>query len=257
MLKESAQAARAIALRHFGACSKVREKGSGQGSVGEADLEIDTMLRERLRAARPEFGWLSEETLGHPATRLAALATFIVDPLDVTRAFWPARRDLSMCWYLRVGRVTAAVVHLSLLDLTYLATAGGGAFLNHRCMMLPPRKGLIGARILATWSQLATANWQGVLPLVEPHFRKSLARRLCLVAEGRFHGAATLHDTRHWDTAAAALIAREAGAVVSDRFGAPLVFKTPKPLSRGLLVGSAGVLADFLKGLQAEEKTFA
>jgi myo-inositol-1(or 4)-monophosphatase len=217
--------------------------------VSEADLEIDLMLRERLLAARPGYGWLSEETEDAP-DRLAADALFIVDPIDGTRAFLEGQKGFAHALAIaRGGRVTAAVVHLPLLERTYTARAGGGAFLNDRPLVTPMRTGLLGARVLASRGQLDPAHWPGGLPAVERHFRPSLAWRLCLVAEGAFHGTVTLRDTWDWDTAAATLIVEEAGARVTDRHGTPLAFNTPAPRSAGLIAGPAGVHAGFLTAL--------
>jgi myo-inositol-1(or 4)-monophosphatase len=250
LLGDAALAAGEIARRHFGSGPARWDKGAGQGPVSEVDLEIDLMLRDRLLSARPGFGWLSEETEDDPA-RLAAPAVFIVDPIDGTRAFLEGQKGFAHALAIaRGGRVTAAVVHLPLLGLTYRARAGGGAFLNDRRIVTPPRKGLVGARILASGAQLAPDLWPGGLPALERHFRPSLAWRLCLVAEGRFDGMATLRDTWDWDTAAASLIAAEAGARVTDRYGRPLEFNTPLPRSEGILSGSEGVHAGFLKALR-------
>ena len=251
LLTEAALAAGEIARRHFGRGPASWEKGAGQGPVSEADLEIDLMLRDRLLAARPGFGWLSEETEDAP-DRLAADALFIVDPIDGTRAFLEGQKGFAHALAIaRGGKVTAAVVHLPLLERTYVARAGGGALVNDRPLVTPPRKGLLGARVLASRGQLDPGLWPGGLPLMERHFRPSLAWRVCLVAEGAFHGTVTLRNTWHWDTAAAALIAEEAGARVSDRHGAALAFNTAVPSSAGLIVGPAGVHAGFLSALGA------
>ena len=250
LLGEAARAAGEIAQRHFGKGPSSWEKGAGQGPVSEADLEIDLMLRDRLLAARPGYGWLSEESPDDP-DRLGREAVFIVDPIDGTRAFLEGQKGFAHALAVaRGGRVTAAVVHLPLLDRTYTARAGHGAFLNDRPLVTPLRTGLMGARILASRGQLDPGLWPGGLPLVERHFRSSLAWRLCLVAEGAFHGTVTLRDTWDWDTAAASLIAEEAGARVTDRLGAALAFNTPEPRSAGLLAGPAPVHAGFLQGLK-------
>ena len=252
LLTAAAEAAGEIARSHFGRGPAAWDKGAGQGPVSEADLEIDLMLRDRLLAARPGYGWLSEESADDPA-RLASDAVFIVDPIDGTRAFLEGQKGFAHALAVaRGGKVTAAVVHLPLLERTYTARAGSGAFVNDRPLVTPPRQGLVGARILASRGQLDPALWPGGLPLIERHFRPSLAWRLCLVAEGAFHGTVTLRDTWDWDTAAAGLIAEEAGARVTDRFGAPLAFNTPAPRSAGLLAGPTGVHAGFLQGLRAQ-----
>ena len=64
--------------------------------VTECDLAIDSFLSERLRAARPDYGWLSEETEDDPE-RCNASTVFIVDPIDGTVAFLKGRPHFTIC----------------------------------------------------------------------------------------------------------------------------------------------------------------
>ena len=66
---------------------------------------------------------------------------------------------------------------------------------------------------------MAPAHWRGQAPAVERHFRPSLAYRLCLVAGGEADATLTFRDTWEWDVAAGDIIAREAGALVTERTG--------------------------------------
>ncbi|MCZ0736093.1 inositol monophosphatase family protein, partial [Phreatobacter sp. AB_2022a] len=78
--------------------------------VTEADIAIDRFLKERLGAARPDFGWLSEETADDPA-RLARREVFIVDPIDGTRAFAGGLPDWTISIaVVRDGRPVAAAL---------------------------------------------------------------------------------------------------------------------------------------------------
>jgi myo-inositol-1(or 4)-monophosphatase len=193
-LEDAARAAGEIALRHFERGFEVWEKPGGQGPVTAADLEIDRMLRAELLAARPEYGWLSEESLDG-AERLAAERVFVVDPIDGTRAF--VARERAWGHSLAVsekGRVTAAVVHLPRLGRTYAAAAGAGATVNGRPIAASARAELDGARVLANAAALDQANWRGRPPRLERHMRPSLAYRLCLAAEGRFDAMLTFRD---------------------------------------------------------------
>jgi myo-inositol-1(or 4)-monophosphatase len=254
LLAQAALAAGDIARRHFGTGPATWDKGGGQGPVTEADLEIDAMLRARLLAARPGYGWLSEET-EDDAARLAAQRVFIVDPIDGTRAFIDGQKGFAHALAVaEEGRVIAALVHLPLLDLTYSARAGGGAWLNGQPLpRLPAGEDgvrLEGARLLASRRQMAPELWRaGAVPEVARHFRTSIAWRLCLVAEGAFDATLAPHDTWEWDTAAATLIATEAGARVTDRLGAGLMFNRPHPASRGLLAAAPGLHAGLLARL--------
>ena len=79
------------------------------------------MLRRRLLAARPGYGWLSEESEDGPA-RLAAARVFIVDPIDGTRAFLAGERAWAHSLAVaEAGRVVAGVVHLPALGRIYAA----------------------------------------------------------------------------------------------------------------------------------------
>ncbi|TCM87578.1 3'(2'),5'-bisphosphate nucleotidase CysQ [Rhodovulum steppense] len=235
LLIEAAEAAGRIAERHWRRKLRVWDKPGHQGPVTEADLEIDAMLRERLMAARPGYGWLSEETEDGPA-RLGAERVFVVDPLDGTRAFLEG--DKSFAHALAVaaaGRVVAAAVYLPMLEKLYAATAGGGATLNGVPIRASGRALLDGAAVLTSRPALEPRHWSGPPPSVHRSLRASLAYRLCLVAEGRFDAMLTLRDSWDWDTAAGSLIATEAGARVTDRAGAALAFNTAIPVSRGVI----------------------
>ena len=251
LLIAAAEAAGGIAARHFGQAPRRWDKGAGQGPVSEADIEIDTMLRLRLLAARPDYGWLSEETPDDPA-RLASGSVFIVDPIDGTRAFLAGQKQFAHALAVaRDGRITAGVVHLPLLGLTYAAARGGGAWLNGRRLWVAQGGALGGARVLTGRAQLAPENWPGGAPPVIAHQRPALAWRLCLVAEGAFDAALTLRDAWHWDIAPGSLIAAEAGAAITDRFGAPLGFNTPRPLSAGLVTAAPGLHGALMARLTA------
>ncbi len=249
LLLDAALAAGEIARKHFGNGPETWDKGCGQGPVTEADLEIDAMLRTDLLAARPGYGWLSEETPDGPE-RLARDAVFIVDPIDGTRAFIDGSRDFSHSLaVVRGGLPTAAVVHLPMRDLTYAAAAGRGATLNGAPIAPTGRDALEGATVLGAKSNFADVHWTGGCPPVTRHFRSSLAYRLALVAEGRFDAMITLRPAWEWDIAAGALLVSEARGHVADRAGRPLRFNAPHPMLDGVIAGSLAVAQGLLARL--------
>ena len=83
LLTEAARDAGRIALRYWRKNPQVWDKGGEHGPVTEADLAVNDMLKARLLAARPGYGWLSEET-PDDAARLACETVFIIDPIDGT-----------------------------------------------------------------------------------------------------------------------------------------------------------------------------
>lgn len=251
LLMKAALSAGEIAERYFHGSFEVQDKGDGQGPVSDADLEIDRMLREELLDARPDYGWLSEETEDGEA-RLGNERVFIVDPIDGTRSFVNGRKTFAHSLAIAErGKVIVAVVHMPLRGFTYHAVSGGGAFLNGAEMAQSGRSDIAEARVLAAGPQLKPELWPGGVPPVDRHFRSSLAYRLCLIAEGRFDGMVTLRDAWEWDIAAGDLICREAGAIITDRHGALLEFNNKVPQQPGVLAASPGVHAGFLSHLNA------
>jgi len=245
LLVGAAEAAGKLGLAHFRREVEIWDK-PGAGPVTEADLAIDHMLHAELGPARPDYGWLSEESeRGHD--RDLCERVFIIDPIDGTRAFIAGDQGWGPALAVAErGRVVAAVMHLPVRGETYAAALGQGATLNGVPIRASGRAVLEGARALATSATLKAELWPGGAPQLERHFRASLAWRLCLVAAGQFDLLVTLRDAYEWDVAAGALIAAEAGAVVTDRDGGRLVFNrhpakasgvvaAPPPLHRDLM----------------------
>lgn len=236
LLIDAARAAGRIATRYTGKSAVRWDKPGGLGPVTEADMAVNAMLERDLRAARPDYGWLSEET-EDGVGRLKRDRVFIIDPIDGTRSFI----DGSATWahslaVAEAGIVTAAVIYLPLRDKLYAAAAGRGATLNERPISVSPCLELTGAKIMAAKPNLDAKNWRdGVVPEVIRSHRPSLAYRLSLVAEGRFDAMLTLRRSWEWDIAAGELILREAGAVTSDRTGQPLRFNNSEPLLNGVV----------------------
>lgn len=247
LLVSVAHQAGEIAARHFGKGPKSWDKGDGQGPVSSADLEIDVMLRARLLAARPDYGWLSEESAPMPAQDRAARG-FVVDPIDGTRAFLDGQTGFSHALaVVEHGVPVAAVIYLPLKQLLYTAAAGQGAHLNDAPIAVRARSALDGADVLVARPQLAAEFWPGGVPQVTRHFRPSLAWRMALVAEGQFDAMLTLRPTWHWDIAAGALLVAEAGGAVSDGSGAPLRFDTETPQSSGVIAAGPALHAAFVQ----------
>lgn len=237
LLTDAARAAGDIALRYFRNAPKVWEK-HGEGPVTEADIAVNDMLLERLRAARPAYGWLSEES---PDTeeRLDCEHLFLIDPIDGTSAFIAGDSSFSHSFAVaQNGVVTAAVVYLPAKDRLYAASLGGKVTCNGAPILCSRRTQVKGATLLAPKAHLDPDLWLGAPPEVARHFRASVAYRLCLAAEGAFDGMLSLRQAWEWDIAAGALIASMAGATVTNRLGEPLRFNAETPRSNGVLVAA-------------------
>ena len=231
---EAAGAAGRIACRHFRTEVKVYEKGD-LGPVTDVDLEIDAMLRKQLRAARPDYGWLSEESEDGSA-RLSAGRVFIVDPIDGTRSYIAGEPGWAVALaVVEDGRPVAGVVHLPARGEIFCATAGQGAFRDGRQIAASRQACIEKATVLTAKKQMAPEHWPGGMPPLQRHFRSSLAWRMCLVAEGRFDCMLTFRRAWEWDIAAGALIVAEAGGLVTDAAGVELRFNSPAGAQDGVI----------------------
>lgn len=248
LLVDAARAAGDIATAHFTESPEVWDKPDGAGPVTEADLAVDTMLRNTLCAARPDYGWLSEETEDTPA-RLTADRLFIVDPIDGTRAFIEKSKDWSHSLAIaQRGEITAAVIYLPLRDLLFAAQKGGGATLNGAPITTTVQASLDASNVLATRPNMDPKHWENGAPSFKRHFRSSLAYRMALVANGQFDAMLTLRPTWEWDIAAGTLIVTEAAGTATTRKGAPLRFNNPHPQVDGVIAGG-GLHAPLLAAL--------
>lgn len=249
LLTEAAQAAGRIAARFWQQQPAQWEKDDNAGPVTEADLAVDAMLRERLMAARPDYGWLSEES-EDDRKRLGARRSFIVDPIDGTRAFIAGEKGFAHALaVVEEGRVIAAVVYLPMADKLYAATAGGGATLNGAPIRGSGRSETRGATLFASGHAMQAEHWPGGVPKIDRHFRAALTHRLCLVADGSYDACLTLRPAWEWDVASGALIAAEAGVLVTGARGETLRFNADKPLTPGLLAAPPILHEDLLRRL--------
>ncbi len=233
------------ATREVGDMAMARWRGEGQAidvwhkshdnPVSDVDLAVDARLKAVLGAMVPEAGWLSEETADNDA-RLSRRAMWCVDPIDGTRDFIRGRPGGAVSVALGVdGAPELGVLYAPALDELWVAQRGRGAQLNGETLRASRRTSFDGARVPA--DSLPKID-RDLVMVTKPN---SIALRMALVADDRADLVATLRWGFEWDVAAAALIATEAGATVTDAFGAPLVFNTPRAQAFGVIACAPGI----------------
>jgi myo-inositol-1(or 4)-monophosphatase len=212
------------------------EKAPGD-PVSEIDLAVDRQLRDALFQVLPDAGWLSEET-ADDSDRLERERVWVVDPIDGTRDYIRGR----LGWAVSVALVERGRVVLAVLDAParaerWTAVLGQGARRNGVALRASDQTMLAGARVPADTLPKADRD------LVAAPKPNSIALRVASVAAGEADLVATQRWGHEWDIAAAALIASEAGATVTDALGEPLGFNKPDPRAFGLLVSAPGLHA--------------
>lgn len=250
LLVEAAREAGAILRGYFDRGSKAWEKPDAAGPVTEADMAANGALHARLLGARPGYGWLSEEGPDDPS-RLLARRSFLVDPLDGTRAFIEGDHSWAIALaVIDAGQVSAGVVYLPMRDILYAAGRGQGATRDGAPLSVRRRDALDGATVLSSRTNFEAWHWRDArVPQVRRHFRSSLAYRLSLVAEGRYDAMIRLRPAHEWDVAAGSLLVEEAGGVITDRKGKPLSFNQPDPVFNGVITAAPALHEEVLSRL--------
>lgn len=219
-----------------GAGNEVKSWEKEPGSpVCDADLAVDAFLKRELGALLPSAGWLSEETADAPE-RINRDLIWLVDPIDGTRDFLRGRSG----WCVSVALVSAGRPLIGMLGAPargeeWLAIAGQGAWRNQAPLKASQRREFSGARVPTDSLPRADSD----LTIVDKP--NSIALRIAMVAADEADLIATLRWGYEWDVAAATLIAREAGAEVSDTFGDQLSYNKRDPRAFGVLVSAPGI----------------
>ena len=220
MIKAARKAGRSL-VKDFREVENLQVSVKGAGDfVSRADREAEKIIKEELRGARPNYGWVGEETgteAGEDPTR-----RWIVDPLDGTTNFLHGMPHWAVSIALEhKGEIVAAVVFDAAKDEMFVAEKGGGAFMNDQRIRVSGRRQLIEC-IFATGVPF---GGRGTLPAT----LQDLARLMPVTAGVRRWGAASLdlayvatgrvdgyweRGINSWDVAAGILLVKEAGGFV-------------------------------------------
>jgi myo-inositol-1(or 4)-monophosphatase len=249
VMREAGELARVTARGPF----KRWTKGDDNSPVSEGDIAVNNLLRTRLNRLVPGAGWLSEETEEPPDRGLPL--TWVVDPIDGTRAYITGRDD----WTISVAlvensRPILAALYAPATDEMFLAAKGTGAALNGAKIAASEGAALDGAKFAGPKRYLD--RLAGIKPkiLAQPKVF-SLALRFARVARGDLDAAMASPGSHDWDLAAADLLVHETGGAMTDFDGRPLSYKAPHAAQGALIAaGSArhGALLDLVRTRRSE-----
>lgn len=220
MIKAARKAGRSL-VKDFREVENLQVSSKGPGDfVSRADREAERIIKEDLLGARPNYGWLGEETgeiEGIDPTR-----RWIVDPLDGTTNFLHGLPHWAVSIALEhKGEIVAGVVFDAAKSELFYAEKGLGAYLNDTRMRVSGRTRMIDC-IFATGVPFggrptlpATLQDLAQLMPVTAGVRRfgAAALDLAYVAAGRYDGYWE-RGMNAWDVAAGALLVREAGGLV-------------------------------------------
>ncbi len=226
----------------------VRTKSTGTDMVSEMDRAAERRIVDLLLGARPDDGLLGEE--GADVTGTSGVR-WVVDPLDGTTNYLYGLAGFGVSIAAEHdGRAVAGVVLDVVRDELYAAVLGSGATRDGAAISASAVTDLPLALVATGFSYDAgrraqqAAVLRDVLPAVRDIRRfGAAALDLCAVAAGRVD-AYYERGLAPWDLAAGALIATEAGAVVTDLDGGPV-------RAGSVLAAAPGISAELLRLLGA------
>ncbi|MEM1386156.1 MAG: inositol monophosphatase family protein [Pseudomonadota bacterium] len=220
MIKAARKAGRSL-VKDFREVENLQVSMKGPGDfVSRADIAAETIIRDTLMTARPNYGWIGEE--GGSEDGADPTRRWIVDPLDGTTNFLHGMPHWAVSIALEhKGEIVSAVVFDPAKDEMFLAEKGQGAWMNATRLRVSGRNKMIEA-VFGTGIPFGS---KGAIPDALHDLARLLpacagvrrwgaaALDLTYVAAGRFDGYWE-RGVNIWDVAAGTLILREAGGLI-------------------------------------------
>jgi myo-inositol-1(or 4)-monophosphatase len=255
MIKAARKAGRGL-LKDFGEVENLQVSSKGPGDfVSRADRAAEETIRADLTEARPNYGWLGEESA--PVEGKDPTRRWIVDPLDGTTNYLHGMPHWAVSIALEhKGEIVSGVVHDPVKDETFWAEKGAGAWLDGRSRLRVSGRTSMIETVYATGLPFAGGRYLpaalqdlGRLLPVCAGVRRwgAAALDLAYVAAGRYDGYWE-RGLKPWDLAAGLLLVREAGGLVEPiRPGQTL-------LEDGhLIAGSSAIFDKFARIVREKE----
>jgi myo-inositol-1(or 4)-monophosphatase len=230
------------------ASTMLRERSPGQITIkGDRDpaTEVDYAIEREVRAflldVAPDVGFLGEED-GQFGNSDAGFM-WALDPIDGTVNFI---QGVPLCGVslglVHNERPVLGVIDLPFLNCRYSALDGAGAFrgterIHARGERLADSIVAIGDYAVGEGSDAKNAERLRITSALASTVQRvrmfgSAAVDLAWVADGRIGGSVMLAN-KPWDTTAGVLLAREAGAIVSDLQGLPHSMRSTTTVAAG------------------------
>jgi myo-inositol-1(or 4)-monophosphatase len=224
---ELAREAGALQRQRFGEPRQIQTKSTAIDLVTDVDRACDALVRERVRAAFPDDGLLTEESVEHDGQ---SAWRWIVDPLDGTTNYAHGFPHFAISIAAEFeGRVQLGVIYDPIRDELFHAQRGAGSWRNGIPMRVSDAEKLERSLLATGFSYDVHSVENENLEYFARFIRRAQAVRragsaaldLAYVACGRFDGfwELSLHP---WDVAAGLLMIEEAGGTASDFDGGPV-----------------------------------
>lgn len=251
---EAVKLGRACLLGYFGKIHQIESKEK-QGLVSEADRTCEMIMKKFLQEQAPDIDFLGEESsyLDTQEMKSQPGARWILDPLDGTTNYIHRFPIFCISLGLEVnGVLEVGIVDMPMLNQTYTAVRGQGAYCGNECLRVSKTSRFSEAL-------LATGFFAEEPALLEEQLE--IFSKLVRVARGVRRAGAAAYDLalvgagvfdlfweknlKPWDTAAGQLIVEEAGGVVKTYEGL-----LHNPYEKSLVAGNPMLVEQFVNAIQ-------
>ena len=199
---------------------QVSKKGPGD-FVTISDQKIEERLKNNLKKARPNFGFITEESKDIQGADNDSF--WIIDPIDGTNNFIHGIPHFCVTIAaMNAGEIIAGIVYDPIKSEMFYAQKGYGAFVNNSRIRVSSRNNISDA-LLATGSFSAKCKDNEHVERVARISKLSASIRqfgstaldLAYVAAGRFDGYFN-NNLKLWDIAAGIILIKEAGGIIKS-----------------------------------------
>ena len=213
-----------VIIRDFGEIEKLQVSKKGPGDfVTKTDKKVEKIIIEDLEKARPNYGFIAEET-GEKKTD--SEFNWVIDPIDGTSNFMHGIPHFAISIGLeKNGKIIAGIICDPIKNETFYAEKGRGAYVNNRRIRVSKRKnfdemiGLYGCPpLISKDNKIFEQLNKGSKKIHKLRNFGSAALDFAYVASGRADFAWYDH-LNYWDYAAGIVILLEAGGTISNYQG--------------------------------------
>lgn len=246
---------RACLLGYFGKISQIESKEKA-GLVSEADRTCEELMKKELARLCPDVDFLGEETsfLNHETEfKSSSKARWILDPLDGTTNFIHQFPIFCISLALEVnGKMEIGIVDMPMLNQTWTAICGEGAFCNGKKISVSKTTEFSNALLSTGFFAEEPAYLDEQLHMFS-HFVRiargirrpgAAAYDLALVSSGVFD-LFWEKNLKPWDTAAGQVLIEEAGGVLRTYEG-----NEYSPFEKSIIAGNPVLVEKFLAQLK-------
>ena len=230
-----------IIIRDFGEIEKLQVSKKGPGDfVTKTDKKVEKIIIEELQKARPDYGFIAEESGEHKSK---SEFKWVIDPIDGTSNFIHGIPHFAISIALEKNdEIISGMIFDPIKNEAYYAEKGRGAYLNNRRIRVSSRKNLD--------EMIGLYGCPPMIKLEENKIFDQIKRGLIKIHKLRNYGSASLDfayvacgradfawydHLNYWDYAAGKIILLEAGGTITDFAGKSFDKKNETFISNSLI----------------------